>query len=127
MASRIPNRPSSSRSVEDEMLPDDQSEEFVPEDSTADADSPSEDVRVLSPAGDISVARRNPADYVPEWVPRRLRNSIVELTKVTWPNTDDVRGVVLTVLAMVAIFALLFGLLDLGFSSLLHYITTHLK
>lgn len=62
-----------------------------------------------------AVGRRPLADYLPRWIPSYVRESIIELSKVTWPSRREAANLTTIVIIFSVLFAAVFGLLDLGF------------
>lgn len=90
-----------------------------------DGASPVATARARALAGSAAVVSRRPAaDYLPRWIPSGLRNSLIELSKVTWPARQEAVNLTLLVIALAAVFAVVFGLIDLGLFSALSTFTT---
>jgi len=70
------------------------------------------------PAG---IASRSWTTNIPMWM-GPFRNSIIELTKVTWPAWEDARNMTGVVIMMALFFAIIFGALDLGLYQLLQVV-----
>ncbi len=130
MASRMSNR--AQRAARRALPPDAETTEEAPETLSDDDTSPDEDDDETSlapaPARDLTatdverVARRTFEDYLPGWVPAYLRNAIIELRKVVWPSRQEAVNLTLIVVAMAIVFAVVFGLIDIGFYNILQSI-----
>lgn len=53
-----------------------------------------------------------------------FKNVANEMKKVTWPSFSEVNKYTWTVLMMVIIFAVYFGVIDYGFSELINWLVT---
>lgn len=53
-----------------------------------------------------------------------FKNVANEMKKVTWPSAGEVNKYTWTVLMMVIIFAVYFGVIDYGFSELINWLVT---
>lgn len=53
-----------------------------------------------------------------------FKNVADEMKKVTWPSVAEVNKYTWTVLVMVIIFAVYFGVIDFGFSELINWLVT---
>ncbi|MBA3826759.1 MAG: preprotein translocase subunit SecE [Ktedonobacterales bacterium] len=62
-------------------------------------------------------------EYLPNWIPKRIRNSIIELSKVTWPTSKETVDKTVTVIVFAVIFALVFFAIDQLFTTGLGAIT----
>jgi preprotein translocase SecE subunit len=135
VASRVPNRASRKETAtsnieddvnsSDEMTIDDEDEQEVPAEE-ADVVANERGVAV-APSYGVDITRRPWVDKLPLWIPSYFRAAISELTKVTWPAVDEWRNITITVLVMLVIFSIIFGLIDLGFSNLLQALKHLLK
>ena len=74
----------------------------------------------------VSVTRRPWTDYIPGWIPARIRNSIIELGKVTWPTTKEALNYTTTVIIFAVIFGVVFFAIDQLFTSGLSAITNRI-
>jgi len=123
VASRIPKR---ARAVRDEELPEDaMSEEQAFE---SDALPPEEEesnlpvainTQHVAAAASIAAARRPIVENLPRWIPKYLRDAILELSKVTWPTSKEAVNMTTIVVVFSLIFAAVFFAIDLGLTSLL--------
>lgn len=85
------------------------------------------DASLSAPAiSSSALIRRSAADRIPGWVPAYFRESIIELTKVTWPARQEAMNLTGIVVAFVVVTAVVFGLLDLGFYNILQGIVSRL-
>jgi preprotein translocase SecE subunit len=62
--------------------------------------------RDLDMATPVAMRRRPWYEYLPNWIPARIRNSIIELSKVTWPTPKEAFDKTVAV----AVFGIIFGL-----------------
>lgn len=53
-----------------------------------------------------------------------FKNVADEMKKVTWPSIAEVNKYTWTVLVMVIVFAVYFGVIDFGFSELINWLVT---
>jgi preprotein translocase SecE subunit len=86
--------------------------------------------RGVTTTSDASITQKSSwVDFIAQnkWIPMRLRNSIIELTKVTWPSGDDVRNLTLVVFGLLITFSILFGLFDIGLGSILKFVVDKIK
>jgi preprotein translocase SecE subunit len=97
----------------------------VPEDEQDQALALAED-RDLDVPSPVALRRRPWYEYLPNWIPARIRNSIIELSKVTWPTSKETMDKTVTVIAFAVIFAIVFFAIDQLFTSGLSAITDHL-
>jgi preprotein translocase SecE subunit len=127
VASRTPHR--TSRAAQRGPTPAEEPADQSLEEPLDDQEAPAEAAEVAvapAPARDLTsvdadkLAHRTFEEkWLPRWVPRRLRNSIIELSKVVWPSRQEATNVTIVVIVMAVAFAIFFGLLDLGFFNIL--------
>jgi len=126
MASRTPRRreapPADERpeDIDESMALVDEND--VPEDENDQALALAED-RDLDAPSLVALRRRPWYEYLPNWIPARIRNSIIELSKVTWPTSKETMDKTVTVIVFSVIFALVFFAIDQLFTSGLGVIT----
>ena len=68
--------------------------------------------RDLDVATPVAMRRRPLYEYIPNWIPARIRNSIIELSKVTWPTSKETTDKTVTVIVFSLIFAIVFFAID---------------
>ncbi len=83
--------------------------------------------RQIAPDSQKALVRSSFIDYIPAWTPRYFRESIIELSKVTWPTRKEAFNLSGIVLILAVITAIVFGLLDIGVYSVLQFITNHIQ
>lgn len=128
MASRMPNRTRSMsqddlRASELDEAPEMHNE--AEDDSVLDAmegdDADRAPVAIDNYSGGTAsvaaVGRRPMADYLPRWIPSYVRDSIIELSKVTWPSRREAANLTTIVIIFSVLFAAVFGLLDIAFQN----------
>lgn len=131
MASRIPNRSRASRNEEpptDEQIeePCNESEALIPyeeEENLPVAVGP----RDVSAAEQVAVAHRPWYENLPGWIPRYIREAIIELYKVTWPTTNEAFRLSTVVVVFSVIFAAAFFLVDSGLTAVLQALITRIQ
>jgi preprotein translocase subunit SecE len=131
VASRIPNR---ARAVRDEAVPEDaMSEEQADESNEIPAEEEEGNLPVaintqnVAAAASIAAARRPFVENLPGWIPKYLRDAILELSKVTWPTNKEALNMTTIVVVFSIIFAVVFFAIDLGFTSLLQALITKIN
>lgn len=78
----------------------------------------------IAAAASVAAARRPFADNLPRWIPAYIRNSILELSKVTWPTSKETVNATTVVVIFSIIFAAIFFAVDYGLTALLQAIVT---
>jgi preprotein translocase SecE subunit len=71
----------------------------------------------------VAMRRRPWYEYLPNWIPARVRNSIIELYNVTWPTGKETMDKTITVVVFAIVFAIIFFAVDQLFTSGLSAIT----
>jgi preprotein translocase subunit SecE len=74
----------------------------------------------------VAVASRPWYENLPNWIPRYIRESIIELAKVTWPTRQEALNQTVLVIIFSAVFALVFFLIDSGLAAILQAFITKL-
>ncbi len=123
MASRIPNR---ARPVRNDAAPEDAMNEdqaFESDEIAAEEDMGNLPVAIntqnVAAAASIAAARRPFVENLPRWIPKYLRDSILELSKVTWPTNKEALNMTTIVIVFALLFAAVFFAIDLGLTTLL--------
>ncbi len=136
MASRVPHRvkggtPADDQAPEqdDAILDQDMAEDERDQDLDEEPESEISDravasVRQRSVGGAATVTVTHWYDALPHWLPKGFRESLIELSKVTWPSRQEAINLTMLVIAFTVAFAIVFGLIDLGLVSLLSAFTT---
>ncbi len=70
------------------------------------------DDRDLDVPTPVAMRRRPWYEFLPNWIPGRIRNSIIELSKVTWPTRQETTDKTVTVIVFAVIFAIVFFAVD---------------
>jgi preprotein translocase SecE subunit len=124
VASRIPNR--RARAVRDDAVPEaEMSEEQALESDELPTEEAEGNLPVtvngqqVAAAASIAAARRPLVENLPRWIPKYIRDSILELSKVTWPTNKEALKMTTIVVIFAIIFAAAFFAVDLGLTSLL--------
>ena len=127
MASRIPNRARTANSEED-VQESTMSEEQGMDDTVPAEDEEAGDLPVAVnsqsiAAATVAAASRPWAENLPNWVPKYFRESLLELSKVTWPTRQEAVRLTTIVVIFSLIFAVVFFAVDFGLTSLLQALT----
>lgn len=72
----------------------------------------------------VAVTSRPWYENLPNWIPRYIRESIIELAKVTWPSRQEALNQTVMVVIFSIIFALVFFLVDSGLAAILQALIT---
>jgi len=79
--------------------------------------------RDLDMSTPVAMRRRPWYEYLPNWIPARIRNSIIELSKVTWPTPKEAFDKTVAVAIFAVIFGIVFFAIDQLFTTGLGAIT----
>jgi preprotein translocase subunit SecE len=127
VASRIPNRARTANSEEDvqesTMSEEQEFDDTLPTDEEAESLPVAVNSQSVAAAATVAAARRPWAENIPNWVPKYFRESLLELSKVTWPTNKEALNLTTIVVIFSIIFAVVFFAIDFGLTSLLQALT----
>ena len=124
MASRIPNRSRTNGNGDthaDDQLEEQENENegLIPIDEDEENLPVAVGPRDVSAAEQVAIAKHAWYENLPRWIPRYFRESIIELSKVTWPTRKEALNLSTVVVIFSVIFAAVFFMIDTGLTSLL--------